>query len=169
MKRISMSIAGAVYAAVALSAQAQSPSPASGASALIRSRPAVAAPAGDDVKGPVGSLSGRISGSTQLASQSELLSLGNVWTVNECCGWTGTWTRRAGTNAFSATWRHTNGTVVNDTVTLMEWNKGNNQVLLVRQGNGGTYRATYIPSARAVSAGSASWYPAGASWSATLR
>ncbi len=108
-------------------------------------------------------------GATQLASQSELLGLGNVWSVNECCGWTGTWTRRAGSNLFNAQWRHTNGTVVSDTITLAEWNKANNQVLLKRQGNSGTYRATYNPQSRTLSGGTTSWYPAGATWSAALR
>ncbi len=44
----------------------------------------------DDPKGPVGSLSGKTSG--------DLLTLGSVWQVQECCGWSGTWTRRAGMN-----------------------------------------------------------------------
>ncbi len=159
MKRLSMSVL------VMCSALASLPAPAQGTNPLLGARPGTGASAPDDVKGEVRSNFG----GAQLASQNELMALGNIWSVNECCGWTGTWTRRPGTNLFNAMWRHTNGTVVNDTITLAEWNKANNQVLLVRHGVNGTYRATYNPSARSLSGGNASWYPAGASWNATLR
>lgn len=129
-----------------------------------RAMPDSAAQAQDE-KGTVGSHYG----GSQLASQSELMGLGNVWSVNECCGWVGTWTRRPGSNQFNAQWRHTNGTVVSDTITLAEWNKSNNQVLLIRQGNNGRYRATYSPQSRTLIGGTTSWYPAGATWSAALR
>lgn len=112
----------------------------------------------DDPKGPVGSLSGRTS--------SDLLTLGSVWQVQECCGWSGTWTRRAGTNTFDARWRHTNGSQAQDVITLQSWNKATNEVVLKRQSLNGTYRATLNPSARTLANGTASWYPAGEKWSA---
>jgi hypothetical protein len=112
----------------------------------------------DDPKGPVGSLSGRTS--------SDLLTLGSVWQVQECCGWSGTWTRRAGTNTFDARWRHTNGSQAQDVITLQSWNKATNEVVLKRQNLNGTYRATLNPSARTLANGTASWYPAGEKWSA---
>ena len=112
----------------------------------------------DDPKGPVGSLSGR--------TTSDMLTLGSVWQVQECCGWSGTWTRRAGTNTFDARWRHTNGSQAQDVITLQSWNKTTNEVVLVRPSINGTYRAVVNPSARTLTNGTASWYPAGEKWSA---
>ncbi|NPV03534.1 MAG: hypothetical protein HPY67_02255 [Syntrophaceae bacterium] len=116
----------------------------------------------DDPKGPVGSLTGRTAGATT----ADLLSLGSVWQVQECCGWSGTWTRRAGTNVFDAKWRHTNGSQAQDVITLQSWNKATNEVVLKRQNLNGTYKATVNPAARTLTNGSASWYPAGEKWSA---
>jgi hypothetical protein len=116
-----------------------------------------ASPADDD-KGTVGSLSGR--------TASDLLTLGSVWQVTECCGWSGTWTRRAGTNTFDAKWRHTNGSQAQDVITLQSWNKSTNEIVLKRPSINGTYRATVNPSARTLTNGTASWYPAGEKWSA---
>jgi len=116
----------------------------------------------DDPKGPVGSLTGRTAGATT----AELLSLGSVWQVQECCGWSGTWTRRAGTNVFDAKWRHTNGSQAQDVITLQSWNKATNEVVLKRQNLNGTYKAVVNPAARTLQNGSASWYPAGEKWSA---
>ena len=112
----------------------------------------------DDPKGPVGSLSGRTSG--------DLLTLGSVWQVQECCGWSGTWTRRAGTNTFDARWRHSNGSQAQDVITLQSWNRTTNEVVLKRQNLNGTYKATLNPSARTLTNGTASWYPVGEKWSA---
>jgi len=112
----------------------------------------------DDPKGPVGSLSGRTASSTS--------TLGSVWQVTECCGWSGTWTRRAGTNTFDAKWRHTNGSQAQDVITLQSWNKTTNEVVLLRPSINGTYRAVVNPSARTLTNGTASWYPAGEKWSA---
>jgi hypothetical protein len=112
----------------------------------------------DDPKGPVGSLSGR--------TASDLLTLGSVWQVQECCGWSGTWTRRAGTNTFDARWRHTNGSQAQDVITLQSWNKATNEVVLKRQNLNGTYKATLNLQARTLTNGTASWYPAGEKWSA---
>jgi len=116
-----------------------------------------ASPADDD-KGPVGSLLGRTASDTS--------TLGSVWQVAECCGWSGTWTRRAGTNTFDAKWRHTNGSQAQDVITLQSWNKTTNEVVLVRPSINGTYRAVVNPSARTLTNGTASWYPAGEKWSA---
>lgn len=104
--------------------------------------------------------------STYIASDSELMSLGQAWQVTECCGWTGTWTRRSGTNVFDARWRHTNGTTAQDVITLTSWNKTTNQVVLKRQGLNGTYQGRLDPSGRTITQGTASWYPAGQAWSA---
>jgi hypothetical protein len=102
------------------------------------------------------------------ASATELLTLGSVWEVTECCGWTGTWKRRAGTNVFDCTWRHTNGTVVNDTVNLYSWDKASNKVILGRTYNNGSYWGTLNQANGTISGGGASWYPAGTTWSATF-
>jgi hypothetical protein len=102
------------------------------------------------------------------ASQAEMLTLGSTWEVTECCGWTGTWKRRPGTNTFDGTWRHTNGTVVNDTVKLGHWDKANNNVQLIRTYNNGVYWGTLNPANGTISGGGASWYPAGTTWSATF-
>ena len=112
----------------------------------------------DDPKGPVGSLSGR--------TASDLMSLGSVWQVTECCGWSGTWTRRAGTNTFDARWRHTNGSQAQDVITLQSWNKTTNEIVLQRPSIKGTYRAKVNPAARTITGGTATWYPAGEKWSA---
>jgi len=117
----------------------------------------------DDPKGPVGSLTGRTSSG---ATAADMMKLGSVWQVQECCGWSGTWTRRAGTNTFDAKWRHTNGSQAQDVITLQSWNKANNEIELVRPSINGTYRATVNPSARTLTNGTASWYPAGEKWSA---
>jgi hypothetical protein len=102
------------------------------------------------------------------ASQAELLTLGSTWEVAECCGWTGTWKRRPGTNTFDCTWRHTNGTVVNDTVILNGLDHVTNNVSLVRTYNNGTYWGILNVGNGTISGGGASWYPAGTTWSATL-
>lgn len=124
----------------------------------VPSRTASPGNVADDPKGPVRSLSGATAG--------DLLTLGSVWQVQECCGWSGTWTRRAGTNVFDARWRHTNGSQAQDTITLQSWNKTTNEIILKRQNLNGTYRATLNPSARTLTNGTASWYPAGEKWSA---
>ena len=124
--------------------------------------PSRAAHPADDPKGPVGSLTGRTAGATT----AELLSLGSVWQVQECCGWSGTWTRRAGTNTFDARWRHTNGSQAQDVITLQSWNKSTNEIVLKRQNLNGTYKAVVNPAARTLTNGTASWYPAGEKWSA---
>jgi hypothetical protein len=102
------------------------------------------------------------------ASPAELLTLGSTWEVAECCGWTGLWKRRPGTNTFDGSWRHTNGTVVTDTVVLQGWDQITNQVVFTRTYNNGSYFGTLNPSNGTISNGTASWYPVGATWSAKL-
>jgi len=121
-------------------------------------RPASPGNVADDDKGPVGSLARPQGG--------DLLTLGSVWQVTECCGWSGTWTRRAGTNTFDARWRHTNGSQAQDVITLQSWNKTTNEIVLQRPSINGTYRATVNPATRSITRGTATWYPAGEIWSA---
>jgi len=116
----------------------------------------------DDDKGSVGSLTGRTSSA---ATTAELLSLGSAWQVTEG-QWSGTWTRRPGTNVFDARWRHTNGSRAQDVITLLSWNKSTNEVVLQRQKLSGAYRGKLNPSARTVTGGTASWYRPGETWSA---
>lgn len=114
-----------------------------------------------DEKGPVASLSAR-------TTPTDLLRLGNTWQVTECCGWTGTWTRRPATNTFDAAWRHTNGAAARDIITLTQWNKQTGEVVLTRAGNNGTYKGTFDATTGRILRGQASWYPAGQQWSASL-
>ena len=148
--RVRISMAAVVLLAIVLSWSI--------AGAQLGTRPAPASPADDD-KGRVGSLSGRM-------TSSDMMLLGSVWQVTECCGWTGTWTRRAGTNTFDARWRNTNGSQAQDVITLLSWNKTTNEVVLQRPSINGTYRATVNPAARTITRGTATWYPAGEKWSA---
>lgn len=112
----------------------------------------------DDDKGPV---------SGMFSSQTDMQSLGSVWKVTECCGWTGTWTRRAGTNTFDAKWRHTNGTTAQDVIILQSWNKYDGKIILKRQAINGTYAGKIDTRNRKITGGTASWYKAGDTWSAT--
>jgi len=112
---------------------------------------------GTDTKGQVGSL-----------NTTTLLALGNTWQVTECCGWTGTWTRRPNTNTFDASWRHTNGASAVDVIQLKSWDAGTNEVTLFRQSMNGSYKAKYNPNTRTLTNGSTTWYPAGQVWSAII-
>ena len=47
---------------------------------------------------------GRVDMFSRPATDAELKTLGSVWDIVECCGWTGKWTRRPGTNTFDARW-----------------------------------------------------------------
>jgi len=110
-----------------------------------------------DVKGPVNSMFGNVA------------LLGNQWQVTECCGWSGTWTRRPNTNTFDAVWRHTNGTSASDVIELMSWNKTTNIVILYRKSMNGSYTAHYNPNSKTLTNGTTTWYPAGQLWSAIIR
>jgi hypothetical protein len=111
-----------------------------------------------DQKGPVTGL---------YANQGEMQTLGSVWQVTECCGWTGTWTRRPGTNTFDAKWRHTNGTTAQDVITLQSWHKYAGTITLKRQSINGTYTGTVNTQTRKITQGTASWYQPGETWSAS--
>jgi len=126
-----------------------------------------------DAKGRVNSL--RISpvlvdGDTKgVVTSLSNVTLGNLWQVTECCGWSGTWTRRPNTNTFDAVWRHTNGTSAADVIELKTWNKTTNEVTLFRQSMNGSYKAFYNASNRTLINGTTTWYPAGQTWSAIIR
>ena len=114
----------------------------------------------DDTKGKVGSF---LSG---MATDAEMMTLSAKWKVAECCGWTGTWTRRPNTLIYDASWKHTNGTVYNGIVRMASWNKGTGAVTFSRDDNHGTYNATLDASRMNLQRGTASWYPSGQGWSA---
>jgi hypothetical protein len=96
--------------------------------------------------------------------QVSLLNLGSVWQVTECCGWTGTWTRRPGTNTFDAKFKHTNGTSAQDVLTLKGWN-AQGQLVISRPSLNGSYVAAVNTAAKTME-GTATWYTPGARWSA---
>lgn len=91
--------------------------------------------------------------------------LGPTLTVVEVDLWHGTWTRRPGTNTFDATWTGPGGQKVEDVIELRSHSNG--VVTFYRHGNQGTYTGTLSPDGRALT-GTASWYPAGRTWTATI-
>jgi hypothetical protein len=91
-------------------------------------------------------------------------SLGRVWEVREN-GWVGTWTRRGNSKTFDAEWTAPNGQRIRDTI-IIEDIQGRD-IVLRRVGLNGYYKGTITPEGkRAI--GTATWYPAGASWSAYI-
>lgn len=86
----------------------------------------------------------------------------NRWEVTECCGWTGTWQRRSGTNTFDATWKHSNGTTATDVLEFTDYQQG--LVTIRRASLNGYYKAYYENNS--LTRGTATWYPSGATWSA---
>ena len=86
----------------------------------------------------------------------------NRWEVTECCGWTGTWQRRSGTNTFDATWKHSNGTTATDVLEFTDYQQG--QVTIRRASLNGHYKAYYENNS--LVRGTATWYPTGTTWSA---
>ena len=110
---------------------------------------------------------GRVDMFSRPATDAELKTLGSVWDIVECCGWTGKWTRRPGTNTFDARWTG-NGMIATDTLTLQGWDKRTNRIVLHRTNNNGTYWGVLNPANGTITNGGTSWYPAGATWSATL-
>jgi len=125
-----------------------------------------------DAKGPVRSLGAIQDNDTKGQVNSmfgNVATLGNQWQVTECCGWSGTWTRRANTNTFDAKWKHTNGTSAADVIELMTWNRTTNEVVLYRKTMNGSYKALYNPTNKTLSNGTTTWYPAGQYWSAIIR
>ncbi len=111
---------------------------------------------------------GRVDNLIVRASNPELLTLGSTWEVVECCGWTGTWTRRRGTNTFDGRWVGPNGMIATDTMTLLAWDKRTNRIIIGRTNNNGTYWGVVNTGNGMISSGGTSWYPAGASWSAKM-
>jgi hypothetical protein len=99
------------------------------AAVLIPAGPAAAQStlAADDEKGRVNNL-------VVPASNAELLTLGSTWDVVECCGWTGTWRRRPGSNTFDGRWTGPNGMIATDTMTLMGWDKRTNRIVMAGTG-----------------------------------
>jgi len=94
-----------------------------------------------------------------------LSSLPHVWTVTEVQDWTGTWTRRPGTNTFDATWRHRNGSVASD---VLEFESlSGDRLTIFRRGINGRYTATLSTDHRRLLNGTATWYERGWSWSAS--
>jgi hypothetical protein len=125
-----------------------------------------------DVKGQV-RLPGTITQTDEKGQVNSLYGnpslLGNTWQVTECCGWSGTWTRRPNTNTFDAVWRHTNGAGATGVVELRSWNRMTNEVTIYRQAMNGYYKAIYNPAGRTLINGTTTWYPAGQGWSAVIR
>lgn len=96
--------------------------------------------------------------------------LGKRWDVHEEIPggryWTGTWTRRQGTNLFDATWTDSlSGQRLTDVIELR--GAEGHDIRLYRQGNGGTYSGTLSSDGSRIR-GTASWYPPGAWWSARI-
>jgi len=114
-----------------------------------------------DDKGPVRSFNGN------MATAAELLRLSSIWNVTGCCGWSGTWYRRPNTNIFTTKWKHSNGTPVTFTIELMDWNKTTQRLTWYQADNKGTYWAYLTNNGTAIVRGTTSFYPAGATWSAT--
>lgn len=90
----------------------------------------------------------------------------NRWDVTECCGWTGVWQRRSGTNVFDATWQHTNGTTATDVLEFIQYNSSTREVTIRRASLNGQYKAIYDGNQKTMTRGTATWYSAGATWSA---
>jgi len=91
--------------------------------------------------------------------------LGKTITVREVAGanvYNGTWTRRTGTDIFDAVW---NGSL-RDVIQIEAVN--GNRIVFYRQGNQGRYYGTLSADGDRVSAGTASWYAGGWSWSGTV-
>lgn len=90
----------------------------------------------------------------------------NRWDITECCGWTGVWQRRSGTNVFDASWRHTKGTTATDVLEFIQYNSSTREVIIRRASLNGQYKAIYDGTQKTLTGGTATWYPAGATWSA---
>jgi len=105
---------------------------------------------------------------TTLAVKPPVIALGglpDVWTVTEAQLWSGTWTRRPGTNTFDASWRHASGALAQDVLDL-ESVQGD-QLTIYRRGIKGRYTATLSPDHRRLLNGTATWYEKGWTWSAS--
>jgi hypothetical protein len=108
---------------------------------------------------------------TQKLTDAEIGTLGIYWTVTEPYGWSGTWIRRPNTPSqaiYDATWKHTNGTVVTDVLYVQTWNSATKRITFYRLGNRGTYAGVIDLWRGVLENGTASWYPAGMTWSAKI-
>ncbi len=108
---------------------------------------------------------------TQILTDAEIGTLGIYWTVTEPYGWSGTWIRRPNTPSqaiYDATWKHTNGTVVTDVLHVQTWNSTTKRITFYRLGNRGTYAGVIDLWRGVLENGTASWYPAGMTWSAKI-
>lgn len=108
---------------------------------------------------------------TQKLTDAEIGTLGIYWTVTEPYGWSGTWVRRPNIPyqaIYDATWKHTNGTVVTDVLYVQTWNSATKRITFYRLGNRGTYAGVIDLYRGILENGTASWYPAGMTWSAKI-
>jgi hypothetical protein len=108
---------------------------------------------------------------TQKLTDAEIGTLGVYWSVTEPYGWSGTWIRRPNTPSqaiYDATWKHTNGTVVTDVIHVQSWNAATKQITFYRLGNRGRYSGVIDLYRGVLQNGTASWYPAGMTWSAKI-
>ena len=90
--------------------------------------------------------------------------LGHTLNVREVANviYNGTWTRRDGTDLFDAVWDpHARDVIEIESV-------NGNQIVLYRHGNKGRYSGTLSADGSRIISGTASWYAAGWSWSATV-
>lgn len=101
-------------------------------------------------------------------TDAQIGTLGIYWYVTEPDGWSGVWTRRGSQQVYDATWKHTNGTVVNDVIRVMSWDYGTKKVAFFRDGNCGRYYGVIDLNRGLLQNGTTSWYPAGATWSARI-
>ena len=91
--------------------------------------------------------------------------LGAQIAITEIQGWSGTWTRRPGTDIFDASWTNVDGGTATDVIHIAQVN--GRDVTLTRDGNGGTYFGTVSVDGHMI-VGTASWYPAGTTWSGVI-
>jgi len=108
---------------------------------------------------------------TQKLTDAEIGTIGKYWLVTEPYGWSGAWVRRLNTPSqaiYDATWKHTNGTVVTDVIHVQSWNSSTKQITFYRVGNGGKYSGVIDLNRLVLENGTASWYPAGVTWSAKI-
>ena len=85
--------------------------------------------------------------------------------ITEIKGWTGTWIRRPGTDIFDAVWHNADGSEASDVIRIVL--VSGRDVVLTRDGNSGTYLGKISSDGRSI-VGTASWYPAGTTWSGII-
>ncbi|MGP0061170.1 MAG: hypothetical protein ACLPID_18005 [Beijerinckiaceae bacterium] len=105
------------------------------------------------------------------AAQAQGDDLGFEWRVHEEVPggrfWEGTWRRRGRSDVFDARWRDSqSGGIVLDVIEIQSYD--GSSITLYRRGNNGTYSGVVSHPGRSIR-GTASWYPAGAFWTAQIR